>query len=224
MKYGFELEMFCTRSIGVEPGNVEPCLVPDGLPYDECGWLIEVRSEPHSNIRKAIALFQAEIDSVKEKAAKANILTVTIPLMEIPRNLKVAAQRKHGKGLLTYRNIYGHETHRNSTKLATASIHVSFTNKIEWHYTNDKGLPRVHKYPGFVDHARLIIGLDRAFAAEIKAAKRNPGFYEVKGDGRVEYRSLPNNVDLEKLRKVLEALTSNTAIPDDDDPITGNEG
>lgn len=61
-------------------------------------------------------------------------------------------------------------------------------------------------YPGFVDHAMLVGRLDSAFKAEIRAARRNPGFYERKGDGRIEYRSLPNNVDLEKVREVLGSI------------------
>lgn len=211
MKFGFELELFCRTPLKDDKGG-DVCLVPTDLPYDECGWLVEVRSEPHSDVRKAIALLNAELEAVTEQATKANIILVQQPLMEVPRALKVQAARKHGKGLINYRNIYGHETHHNSTKLQTASLHISFTNEVDWHYTahvnnSSKGESKVHKYNGFVDHAKLIVGLDRAFAAEIKAAKRNPGFYEVKADGRIEYRSLPNNVDLNKVREVLEKLT-----------------
>lgn len=205
MKFGFELELFC-RTPMIENVGGQYCLVPDGLPYDECGWLVEVRSEPHTDIRKAIALLNAELESVTEQATKKSIILMREPMTEIPRNLKVQAARKHGKGLLRYRNVYGHETHRNSTRFQTASLHISFTNEQKWHYTNKDGQQMSHKYPGFVDHAKLIVGLDRAFKAEIAAAKRNPGFYEVKDDGRIEYRSLPNNVDLNKVREELEKL------------------
>jgi hypothetical protein len=206
MKIGFELEMFCLDSLEEDKF---PCLVPEGLPYDECGWLVEVRSEPHDDIRKAIALFQAEIDAVTEKATKAGVTLLREPLLEIPRNVKVQAARSYNKTPLRYQNVYGHQTHRNSTRLQTAAIHISFTNEQTFRYdrwTKDGRVPDTMKYPGFVDHARIIVGLDRAFKDEIKKAKRNPGFYEVKVDGRIEYRSLPNNVDLEKIRIELEKL------------------
>lgn len=213
MKIGFELELFCQKVVG---DGVEPCLVPAGLPYDECGWLVEVRSEPHTEVRKAIALFKSDITDIFEKAKRYGVQLAQVPLMEVPRDLKVQAARRFSKGKIKYRNVYGYETHRNKTSLQTASIHVSFTNQQEVIYNTfnerpgDNTLHRTERkfvYPGFVDHARIIVGLDRAFATEIRAAKRNPGFYEVKPDGRIEYRSLPNDIDLGKLQMVLEEVT-----------------
>lgn len=200
MKYGFELEFFLRDLTGV------PVLVPDGLPYDECGWLVEVRSEPHEDITKAIYLLKAAQDDVERLVLKKNLTPTYLPLFEIPRDLKVQAARRYGKGILNYRNLYGFETHRNSTKLATASLHISFTAERTFTYQDTKERDRTFKYPGFVDHAKLITGLDWAFKEEIRVAKRNPGFYEIKSDGRIEYRSLPNDVSLEKVRETLEAL------------------
>jgi hypothetical protein len=199
MKIGFELELFVTK-------DDQPVLVPTGLPYDECGWLVELRSEPHWDVRKAIALLNTELADVEEKLPKHGVVLVREPLKEIPRALKVQAARKHTKGLIRYRNIYGHETHRCSTKFATASLHVSFTNEQTFRYTSTSGKAETFKYQGFIDHARIIMEMDRAFKREIKEAGRNPGFYEVKADGRIEYRSLPNNVDLEKLRTTLVGI------------------
>ena len=54
------------------------------------------------------------------------------------------------------------------------------------------------------DFVQIIRKLDEAFKGEIKAAKRLPGFYEIKPDRRVEYRSLPNDVDLGKIIKTLK--------------------
>lgn len=216
MKIGFELEAFClaSRDQGPDKGGnmLVPVLVPDGLPYDECGWLVEVRSEPHTDITKAIFLLQAETRTVEAQARKAGVSLSYVPLLDIPRDLKVKAARRHGKGLLAFRNLYGHETHR--TRLATASLHVSFTE--EKMFTYNRASPIApggysshvtnFTYPGFVDHARIIVSLDAAFKQEISAAKRNPGFYEVKPDGRIEYRSLPNNVCLDKLEHVLREV------------------
>lgn len=220
MKIGFELEAFCLKRGEdlIKPVTEErvpsfsPCLVPDGLPLDECGWLVEVRSEPHTDITKAIFLLQAETRTVEAQAKLKGVSLSYVPLLEIPRDLKVKAARRHGKGLISYRNLYGHETHR--TRLATASLHISFTEEKMFRYREFAGMVQggatmrdgAFTYPGFVDHARIIVSLDKAFAKEIAAAKRNPGFYEVKADGRIEYRSLPNNVCLDKLERELRRI------------------
>lgn len=220
LKLGFELEFFCrTPFENTENGEVggQYCLVPSGLPFDECGWLVEVRSEPHTSIRKAIALLEADVAEETLRATKKGVILVREPLAEISRELKVKAARSRTKGLLRYKNIYGFETHKCSTKLATASLHISFTNQqiktfTKERYVVDGKFIRVTEatetfnYNSFIDHAKIIVGLDKAFAAEIKAAQRNPGFYEVKSDGRIEYRSLPNDVNLEKVREVLTTL------------------
>jgi hypothetical protein len=147
-------------------------------------------------------------------ADKKEIDLLYEPLFEIPRDLKVQAAKHYSKGQLKYENIYGYETHRCSTKLATASLHVSFTNELERTYVDHKGNYVEHKYQGFIDHAKFIVALDKAFKKEIKEAKRNPGFYEVKYDGRIEYRSLPNNVSLDKLEEVLRGLLETDYEPD----------
>lgn len=210
MKFGFELEYFCINEAKAIGEVDKPCLVPDGLPYDECGWLVEVRSEPHTVIKKAIFLLKAEVEHVEAVAQRKGVKLGKVPLLAIPRDLKVKAAREHSKGRLTYRNVYGHETHRNGTNLATASLHISVTEERKFHYLKKVDTshyePSSFSYPGFVDHAKLIIGLDLAFKDEIRKARRNPGFYEVKGDGRLEYRSLPNDVDLDKVERELKRL------------------
>lgn len=197
MKFGFEMELFLVNGAG------EPQMVPvnSGLPYDECGWLVEVRSEPHTNIDKAMALFQFEIEKVKQQVRNAGFFVEQVPFKEVPRNLKVQAARNYSKGRIAYQNLYGHETHRNGTKLQTAAVHVSVTNRYE--FKHDKG---VFTYAGFVDHAKFIVKMDNAFREEIRQTRRNPGFYEVKPDGRIEYRSLPNDIALPKLAATLKEI------------------
>lgn len=209
MKFGFELEAFCFNEAG------EPILVPKSLPFDECGWLVEVRSEPHTSISMAMALLGAEKKVIDKRAEKAGVKLLYEPTFKIPRDLKVKAGRVHGKGIISYLNVYGHETHKNNTDLATASLHVSFTEEQTFNYSERSACKecshteyKKFKYQGFIDHAKFIVGLDVAFKAEIAKARRNPGFYERKSDGRIEYRSLPNNVDLDKVVEVLEKLTN----------------
>lgn len=47
---------------------------------------------------------------------------------------------------------------------------------------------------GTFDFVEIIRNLDSEFKDEITTANRQPGFYSVKDDIRVEYRSLPNFV------------------------------
>lgn len=205
MKIGFELEAFILKDGGLGNDPI-PVLVPRGIPKDECGWLVEIRSEPHSNVSKAIALFQVDKAEVEQtlKISYPELTLAYVPTFDIPRDLKVAARRLTGKGTLAYRNLYGHENHR--TRLATASMHISFTNERVHSYVDQRSFAQQFKYAGFIDHAKIIVGLDKAFKAEIRAAGRNPGFYEVKTDGRIEYRSLPNDVGFKKVQEVLTTL------------------
>ncbi len=203
MKFGFELEAFCIK-------EGKPVLVPVGLPLDECGWLAEIRSEPHNDLLKAAYLLNAERAIVEAQTQKLDIQLLYKPLYEIPRDLKVEATRRSGKGQIKFRNIYGYQTHKNPTNLQTASLHVSFTNEQEGSYQVGKEWKK-YAYPGFVDHAKIIVGMDKAFKDELRAAKRNPGFYERKYDGRIEYRSLPNDVSLTKVVGVLTKLLKECA-------------
>lgn len=198
IKYGFELEAFCLDFLG------KPILVPSGLPLDECGWLVEVRSEPHADLGKAMCLLNYEVEQVKKQAIAKAVALEFNPTRDIPRDLKVQARRIHSKGMLKYRNLYGFENHR--TKLATASLHISVSNQFEVTRYTSKGEAFKTFETKFLDHARLIAYLDRAFKQEIREAGRNPGFYEVKPDNRIEYRSLPNNVDLGKVQSELAKL------------------
>lgn len=198
MKFGFELEAF---TFGADE---QPILAPSGLPKDECGWLAEIRSEPHDNVTKAFALLDAERRIVEKQAKLLGCVLLYEPLFEIPRDLKVEAARRGGKPPIKYRNLYGHQTHKNPTRLATASLHISVTNaELVW-FTDSNRSQQSKPYPGFIDYAVLVTTFDKAFKAEIAKAKRNPGFYEVKPDGRIEYRSLPNDVDLNRVANVLD--------------------
>jgi hypothetical protein len=56
------------------------------------------------------------------------------------------------------------------------------------------------------DWMRWFLLFDKAFKEEIKNSYRNPGFYELKSDGRIEYRSLPNNINMDKLINVIQTF------------------
>lgn len=204
LKFGLEKEMF------VMPNGTEnnPILVPNGIPKDECGYLAEARGLPSNDIVEAVYSLKAAEYKIETALHKIDLIADDVPILKLPRELFIAAQRSNVKGLIKYNNYYGYQHHKNKHNEAIASVHISFT------------CPKVHcvdqntnfTYNQCFDYIRIFKALDKAFAQEIKEAKRLPGFYEVKPDGRIEYRSLPSNVDLSKLIEVIDEITKNNNV------------
>lgn len=201
MKYGLENEFFvgsCRLASLTNPhGLIGP--LPNDLTPDECGFLAEARGQPCSNIREAVFSLKADEYRLAGAASKLNFLLIKEPLLAVPREIILASRKVFGKGTLNYQNMYGYAEHRNKNK-KTAGIHISFTNPQKM--VNEKG--NTHVVNEIFDYVQIFRKLDNAFKEEIKAAGRYPGFYELKADGRIEYRSLPNNADLMKIIEVLE--------------------
>ena len=193
-KIGLELEEFC-----IDKKTEGVILVPkdSGIPHDGCGWLIEYRGDPCSDITDAVYSLYAKEHKARPTLDKFNVYGLRLPVMKPSKEVRLAARRRFIKSLSKYNNIYGHDSHRNSMAEAVAAVHISVTFSAEGKNNN-----RINKVWDFADFIRH---MDVRFAAEIKDSKRNPGFYEIKSDGRVEYRSLPNNVDLNKLIEVVSA-------------------
>jgi hypothetical protein len=211
MKIGLEKEFFLL--LNGEPISLNS-LKDFGLPYDDCGWLVEARGNPFHDPVDAIFSLKAEVFKIEQQliAINANrsegFLTLSDnPLMKVSKSVRLQASRRFAKGLTKYQNLYGHESHKNAMQEATAGVHVSFTQE-NWYGNKCEscGHCKTQTYNVNFDWPQIFIKLDEAFADEIKESKRRPGFYEIKSDGRVEYRSLPANVDLDKLIKVLKSL------------------
>jgi hypothetical protein len=190
IKIGFELEEFYLV-------NDQPAVVPMTIPRDDCGWLVEYRSEPNFDPYKAIGSLIAEKEQVATKLP-AGAKTLCVPYMTIPRKLKLEARRMSEKARLCFQNLYGLSPSTGDL----AGLHVSFTHPRTIHRKNDEGGD--YAINQIFDFVQLFRALDREYAKEIKEAKRRPGFYELKVDGRIEYRSLPNTLDLWKLAKFLK--------------------
>ncbi len=206
IKVGFEKEYFL-----VEDGrsNPEPIIIPraSGLPYDCCGWLLEARGNPHNDVTEAVFSLLADESRLKDKLAhynKKNDKNYGISIahtMTVPKRTRIRVRREYEKGLIQYQNLYGHEHHEYEGEQSGAGVHVSFTNPREIKLEHSSTIVNQN-----FDWARLFSGLDAAFKDEIKASHRLPGFYELKSDGRIEYRSLPADIDLRKVKEVLEEL------------------
>ncbi len=187
----------------------EPVVIPTDshLSYDDCGWLIEARGKPYHDVTEAIFSLLADESRIKDTLAIYNRRrTESYALsfantMTVSKAIRIKALRTYQKGLIKYQNLYGHEHHAHKGDDCGAGVHISFTHPRE--ITLEKGSTIVNQN---FDWARLFLGLDEAFKDEIKAAHRLPGFYELKYDGRIEYRSLPSDIDLHRVKEVLEGL------------------
>lgn len=196
-KIGLEKEFFLVH-------DGRPMLIPDGMPKDDCNLLVEARGNPYNDVVEAVYSLMADIERVellnRKFAPIGSCARLTdAPFMPIDRSLALKALRQSGKGPIRYQNLYGYEDHFNPRNTMTAGIHISFT--YPHVYSTKEGLN--NSVNQLFDFPQLFRYLDNMFAVEIKAARRRPGFYEIKNDNRVEYRSLPANVDLKKLIEVL---------------------
>jgi len=201
IKVGLEKEMFLLRE-----GKVQ--VVPYEIPSDECGLLAEARGKASLDVIEAVFSLKADMFRVCKLAEKNGYEVSDAPLMKITRDLQLKASRMYAKGLTKYENIYGYTRHLNKRNEQTAGVHISFSKEYEWKDIEDV----IHTVKLNFDWLKIFKQLDEAFKDEIKEAKRRPGFYEIKPDGRIEYRSLPSNVNLEKvieeLQRILEDIES----------------
>lgn len=192
--FGLEREFFCVQ-------DEEPTVVPVGIPADSCGWLVEARGKAFRQPREAVYSLMAEQDRIAQLCEEYGVGMWQEPVMKVSRAVRHTAARKTAKGLVEYQNIYGYERHRERLIEGIASTQVTMRKTQTFWANKEKvkvGVP--------FDFPRIIQHLDEVFADEIKDAKRNPGFYEMKPDGMVEYRSLPNKLDDQKLIEALEEV------------------
>ena len=194
LKLGIEHERFCFKD-----GKV--AVVPNGLPADSCGWLVEARGNPFIDVAEAIYSVKCANFKIDKQLPEGYELQ-NIPLAVVDKKIKISANRVYAKGLVAFQNYYGFETHRYAAKESCAGIHISFTNPttVKWEHEKETFERIVNQ---LFDYTIIFTSLDRAFKDEIRKAKRNPGFYEIKSNGRIEYRSLPNDISYDKLYDVL---------------------
>lgn len=196
MKFGFELEGFCVNAAG------QLCLVPAGIPCDDCGWLVEYRGRPAESVLEAAGLLESEKYRVQKLLYAAGLSDAGIAHAKVPRGMKLAARREHAKGVLRYQNLYG----LSPSTADTAGLHVHFTRPASY-WEDGKAKATFNR---LWDFPQLFRALDKRFAGWIKATKRKPGFYEIKPDGQIEYRSLPSTISLWEVAEFLHTWNWNT--------------
>lgn len=188
MKYGFEREFFVGQG-----GNLVLC--PMSIAHDDCGFLAEARGLPQNDPLEAAFSLEAAEYKLEQAAAEAKVELVLMDNTKLSPAVKLAALQKYGKSAIpTSRgNVYGRfMPFSRSLQHAGLHLHMSDT------------------FPGkeasrLFDFVTIIQKLDKAFAVEIKAAKRAPGYFEMKAWG-VEYRSLPATVDPKRVADVLSKV------------------
>ena len=205
MRIGLEKELWLLGTDG------KPLIIPPSIPHDDCGLLVEARGKACGDVTEAVYSLMADEARIRQQVAiQADLPNnplrhVTLddsPIQRIDRRTEIEVQRNYAKGTIRWQNIYGIRLPSNRRGTMTAAIHVSFT----YPMTTEPNGVTVNKMFDFVT---LFRGLDIVFADEIRAAGRKPGFYEIKDDGRIEYRSLPANVSCETLIKKLTLVLSN---------------
>lgn len=199
MKFGFEREFFVYKKGAIS-------LVPKdaGLPMDECGYLVESRSEAHSDPIKAAFLLLAEEYRMTQQVSKAGLKMVLKPFEIITKEFERAALRVYGKGVSSHErgNLWGLDFPITDDIVARAGLHIHFSNPVE--IRNEQGKV-IYSGSGMFDMIKIIQTLDKAFEKEIADARRIKGCYEMKphAHGGFEYRSLPADVDVRKIAEVL---------------------
>jgi hypothetical protein len=195
--FGFELELFCKQ----DGAYVEP----ENLPVDSCGYLVECRAEPHAKPLDAMYLMKAELERITAKATEEGYELELAATADIPREFLRQALRRHGKSQAHSFFAYG-GAYRNTKPRAGLHLHFGTTTKVkaiggsgENEYEYEKSITQIANIP------RVLWILDMAFKDEIIAAKRVRGEYEIKEHG-FEYRSLPANIDLNKVVTVLNQI------------------
>lgn len=197
LKFGFEQEFFV-----VDGDDRTPQLVPSGIPND-AGLLAEARGKPHSDPIEAAFSLKAAEERILRKLSHGRQLS-DAPVMTIPMEMRLEARREHTKDLIHFQNLYGHKHHPVEAEQMTAGVHVSVTRSRTIRVGDES-----REVNAMFDFAQFIIHMDERFGGEIEQASRYPGFYEIKGDGRVEYRSLPTNIDILEVAHYLCHITSN---------------
>lgn len=173
------------------------------LPHDACGYLAEARSEPHTDPLVCRHLLNAAHERLDAQAVRAGLALVLAPTVELPNEFRRTCLRRFGKNpskayFMTGRT-YTHSQPR-------AGLHVHFGSMQTFSYGRGEAAG-TFTYSGQLNLPRIIWFMDRAFRDGIKAARRVPGEYELKDYG-FEYRSLPADVSLDKVVRVLQALSA----------------
>lgn len=185
-KIGIEKELWLLD----ERGNlVEPRTFY--LPFDEFGFLVELRTEPHRSLQDLEIDYNIRLNRLREQIPKSYSLS-NIPRMCLSRgDINQYALCYHWERLKdTTANIYAGTMRSHATGIdgnyGTAGLHIHFS---RYAYDNIRiQLPIVD----------IVKKMDEKFYKYIHDANRILGEFEIKPYG-FEYRSLPTNAPIDEV-------------------------
>lgn len=195
---GIKREYFLLDSAG---NIIEPALF--GFPFDEFGFLVEVRTLPHIKTEPLVDELYDLIAAHQAQAEKLGLKLHLAHRMRIPKNLINYLKKKYAWDYLkdTTANIHagvevshatGIDQWSSGEVFGTAGLHVHFSRKRIF-------IQDLH-FPPIIHRVQLPIGkivkaMDSKFKGTIFLANRISGEYEIKPYG-FEYRSLPADVNI----------------------------
>lgn len=182
-KYGFELEGFCTTSTGAV------IIPPKNYPTDGFPGLVEIRTQGGDDIEKQYFKLLSGVSKYLDVHFGRHEHVFT------PKEKVLLRARHSDKGELSISNVYGKDPrHLGDRTLASFQINISNLLRGKNAIVRDGRLVTEPAQYGLFDFVPIVKRLDEEFANEIRAANRQPGFYAIKEEVRLEYRSLPNSV------------------------------
>lgn len=184
-KIGVEKEFWLLNENGnlVEPKSFD-------LPYDEFGFLVELRTQPHRYLRSLDIEYNILLHHLRKQIPE-NYSLSDVPRMCLQRDV-----------LTTYRESYHWEILKDTTANIRAGTIKSHATGIDGNY-GTAGL-HIHfsRYWGEerfqLPITEIVSKMDDKFEKYINKANRITGEYEIKPYG-FEYRSLPANAPLEEV-------------------------
>jgi len=187
-KIGIEKELWLLDNNGIIQ---EPAIYD--FPYDEFGFLIELRTSPFSNAEELLVDFKQRLHILEVKAKMLGFVLSDKPNMPRPERLiEYLAIKYHHDGLpdLTA-NIHTGVKSSHATGIfegyLTAGIHI--------HFSRHDQFGRRVQLPIEI----IVRKMDWNFKSVVLEANRILGEYEIKQHGGFEYRSLPTNAPIEKV-------------------------
>jgi len=208
LNYGIELEFFVKNSEDKIIPAIEVTANVDGNPV-----IGEIRTGIHNNIVDCIFELKKLLFLEQEKLTKKictlhlyDNIKVDNDFLKNLRKSNVYVENKH-VAILEELSIYpkGSTGKVLSKNIIKASLQVNFSNNIELSYTKKKKEHKIYSNEIF-DYIYFISKLDVAFKEDIIRTQRVKGVYAIKQGKlgkRIEYRSLPNDINLDKLLNVL---------------------
>jgi hypothetical protein len=185
--FGLELETFLIN-------NNNEIIIPDPKihPTDSYIGLLEFRSKPNSNIFNCFGEIESQLQEFTYK--NKNLYPLIIANNTFTTTQKQLIRKRttnQCKSYLNTQNIYGLKPKAIGNK-SIASLQINISNQISSEYKQENvTIPA--KY-GLLDINNIVSSLDNSFKNEIKNQQRQLGWYAIKDQIRLEYRSLPNTI------------------------------